>query len=68
VRIVLLTFPCCFSLVLDDAPPLLGSGRLGGPEVMDVVELPDPAPGDGEQLYEVSSAGLNYADTHHRLS
>jgi hypothetical protein len=25
-------------------------------------------PGDGEQLYEVSSAGVNYADTHHSLS
>jgi hypothetical protein len=23
---------------------------------------------DGEQLYEVSSTGINYADTHHRLS
>jgi NADPH:quinone reductase-like Zn-dependent oxidoreductase len=39
--------------------------RFGGPEVLDVVDLPDPVPGDGEQLYEVSSAGINYADTHH---
>ena len=31
---------------------------------MDVVELPDPVPGDGQQLYEVSSAGVNFADTH----
>jgi NADPH2:quinone reductase len=31
---------------------------------MEIVDLPDPAPGDGEQLYEVSSAGINYADTH----
>jgi NADPH:quinone reductase-like Zn-dependent oxidoreductase len=23
-------------------------------------------PGDGEQLCEVSAAGINYADTHHR--
>jgi NADPH:quinone reductase-like Zn-dependent oxidoreductase len=38
--------------------------RFGGPEVLDVVDLPDPVPGDGEQLYEVSSAGINYADTH----
>jgi NADPH2:quinone reductase len=38
--------------------------RFGGPEVMDVVDLPDPTPGDGEQLYDVSSAGVNYADTH----
>jgi NADPH2:quinone reductase len=38
--------------------------RFGGPEVMDVVGLPDPVPGDGEQLYDVSTAGVNYADTH----
>jgi NADPH:quinone reductase-like Zn-dependent oxidoreductase len=30
--------------------------RFGGPEVMDVVDLPDPVPGDGEQLYEISSS------------
>ena len=38
--------------------------RFGGPEVLDVVDLPDPTPGDGQQLYEVSTAGINYADTH----
>jgi NADPH:quinone reductase-like Zn-dependent oxidoreductase len=38
--------------------------RFGGPEVLDVVDLPDPEPGDGEVLYDVSSAGINYADTH----
>src|ERR671929_472846 len=38
--------------------------RFGGPEVLDVVDLPDPVPGDGEQLYEVSAAGINFADTH----
>ena len=38
--------------------------RFGGPEVLDVVDLPDPVPGDGEQVYEVSAAGVNYADTH----
>jgi NADPH:quinone reductase len=42
--------------------------RFGGPEVLDVVDLPDPVPGDGEQLYEVSTAGINYADTHQALS
>jgi NADPH:quinone reductase-like Zn-dependent oxidoreductase len=40
--------------------------RFGGPEVLDVVEVPDPVPGDGQQLYDVSTAGLNFADTHHR--
>jgi NADPH:quinone reductase-like Zn-dependent oxidoreductase len=33
--------------------------RSGGPGVLDVVDLPDPVPGDGEQLYEVSAAGTN---------
>ena len=38
--------------------------RFGGPEVMDVVDLPDPVPGDGETLFDVSSSGVNFADTH----
>jgi NADPH:quinone reductase-like Zn-dependent oxidoreductase len=38
--------------------------RFGGPEVMDIVDLPEPVPGEGQQLYEVSSAGVNFADTH----
>ena len=38
--------------------------RFGGPEVMDVVDLPDPVPADGEVLYDVSSSGVNFADTH----
>jgi NADPH:quinone reductase-like Zn-dependent oxidoreductase len=42
--------------------------RFGGPEVIDVVDLPDPVPGDGRQLCEVSSSGVDYADTRHRLS
>jgi len=35
--------------------------RFGGPEVLD--DLPDPVPGDREQLYEVSTARINFADT-----
>jgi NADPH:quinone reductase-like Zn-dependent oxidoreductase len=42
--------------------------HFGGPEVLDVVDLPDPVAGDGQQLYEVSAAGVNFADTHHALS
>jgi NADPH:quinone reductase-like Zn-dependent oxidoreductase len=38
--------------------------EFGGPEVLNVVDLPDPVPGDGEQLYVVSAAGINFADTH----
>jgi NADPH2:quinone reductase len=40
--------------------------RFGGPEVLEVVELERPEPGDGEVLIEVSRAGLNFADTHQR--
>ncbi len=38
--------------------------RLGGPEVLDLTELPDPVPRDGLQVLEVSSAGVNFADTN----
>jgi NADPH:quinone reductase-like Zn-dependent oxidoreductase len=38
--------------------------RFGGPEVLDVVDLPDPVPGPGQQLYDVRTAGINFADTH----
>jgi NADPH2:quinone reductase len=31
---------------------------------MDVVDLPDPTPGEGEQLFDISACGVNYADTH----
>jgi NADPH:quinone reductase len=40
--------------------------RFGGPEVLELVELPTPQPGDGEVLIEVSRAGVNFADTHQR--
>ena len=32
--------------------------RFGGPEVLDVVDTPDPLPGDGPHLYEVSAYGV----------
>ena len=38
--------------------------RFGGPEVLDIVDLPEPTPGDGQKLYDVSTAGVNFADTH----
>ena len=38
--------------------------QFGGPEVMKLVELPDPEPGEGEVLVEISRAGVNFADTH----
>jgi len=30
--------------------------------------LPEPEAGPCQQLYDVSTAAVNYADTHHRLS
>lgn len=38
--------------------------RPGGPEVLVPTELPEPAPGPGQLLIEVTAAGVNYADTH----
>lgn len=38
--------------------------EFGGPEVLRLVEVPDPVPADGQQLLTVESAGVNYADTH----
>lgn len=40
----------------------------GGPEVLRLVELPVPEPGDGEVLIRVARAGLNFADTHRRTN
>jgi NADPH:quinone reductase len=40
--------------------------EFGGPEVLKLVDLPTPEPGDGEVLIEVSRAGMNFADTHQR--
>ena len=36
----------------------------GGPESMHLVDLADPVAGPGQELIEVSSIGINYADTH----
>lgn len=38
--------------------------EFGGPEVLNVTEVPEPVPGDGQVLVTVSRAGVNYADTH----
>jgi NADPH:quinone reductase len=40
--------------------------EFGGPEVLKVVDLPKPEPGDGQVLIEVSRVGMNFADTHQR--
>ena len=38
--------------------------EFGGPEVLTLVDLPDPVPGGGLELLRATSAGVNYADTH----
>lgn len=40
--------------------------EFGGPEVLELVDLPIPEPGDGEVLIRVTRAGMNFADTHAR--
>jgi NADPH2:quinone reductase len=42
--------------------------EFGGPEVLELVELPKPQAGPGEVLVCVSRAGLNFADTHTRTN
>jgi NADPH2:quinone reductase len=39
--------------------------EFGGPEVLNLVDLPEPTPGPGQVLVRVDRAGVNYADTHH---
>ncbi len=38
--------------------------EFGGPEVLELAELPDPEVPEGALLIEVEAAGVNYADTH----
>ena len=38
--------------------------EFGGPEVLTLTDVPEPTPTDGLELLTVSSAGVNYADTH----
>jgi NADPH2:quinone reductase len=38
--------------------------EFGGPETLVVRELADPVAGEGQQVFDVLAAGINYADTH----
>jgi NADPH2:quinone reductase len=40
--------------------------EFGGPEVLQLVDLPEPEPGEGEVRIRVARAGMNFADTHTR--
>jgi len=37
--------------------------RLGGPEVLEVHDVPEPRPGPGEVVVRVEAVGINFADT-----
>jgi NADPH2:quinone reductase len=38
--------------------------EFGGPEVMQLADLPEPEAGEGEVVVDVARAGVNFADTH----
>lgn len=38
----------------------------GGPDVLELAELPDPEPGPGDLLVRVAGAGVNFVDTYRR--
>lgn len=38
----------------------------GGPEVLQIQQVPDPVPGAGEVLIRVRALGINHAETHMR--
>jgi NADPH2:quinone reductase len=38
--------------------------EFGGPEVLELTEVPDPEPADGQVVVDVARAGINFADTH----
>jgi NADPH2:quinone reductase len=40
--------------------------EFGGPEVLELVDIPQPRPAGDEVLIRVSRAGMNFADTHQR--
>lgn len=42
--------------------------EFGGPEVLELVELPKPQAVDGEVVIRVTRAGVNFADTHTRTN
>ncbi len=40
--------------------------RAGGPEVLELVDVPEPEPGPGEIRVRQAAAGLNFIDVYHR--
>jgi len=42
--------------------------RTGGPEVLELTDVPEPAPGPGEVLVDLEARGANFADTERRVA
>jgi NADPH2:quinone reductase len=40
--------------------------KTGGPEVLELVELPRPEPAAGQVLVKIEAAGVNFIDTYLR--
>src|SRR5690606_25731805 len=40
--------------------------QAGGPEVLEVVEAPEPTPAPGRLVVKVAAIGVNFIDTYHR--
>ena len=40
--------------------------EFGGPDVLELVDLPDPEASNGDVVIDVARAGVNFADTHQR--
>ncbi len=40
--------------------------RAGGPDVLELVEVPEPTPGPGEVVVQTAAAGINFIDTYRR--
>ena len=40
--------------------------KTGGPEVLRIEELPDPAPGPGELVVDIEAIGVNFLEIYHR--
>ena len=50
----------------DDTVRAVVVTRAGGPDVLEVRELPTPEPGPGELLVEVGASGVNFIDVYQR--
>src|SRR5277367_1958860 len=60
--------PACGTSLASDPMRAIQMTEFGGPEVLELAELPTPQPGPDETLIKVTRAGLNFADTHTRTN